>query len=396
MSLPTVQRFLLYVFIFSINFEIYDPIGLGFLSISKIIGLLYFASLLPEINHYLALDRIRIFIFPIFFFFLLLLLLSIININPYSNKFFDFTTFQNLVFFWLIINHDRRDPGILDKSLFIFALGGISIAVLYFFEIGIEYHSVTGRVTIFDDNENKVGLKTGIAIIILFLAVVQNTFRLPKFRFLFLIPIPLMITLTAETGSRIAMLSLVFSFMLSVFLFKKKHFISKMVLLILGFFASSLLLEYILQNEVLRFRILRTLQEGNLGGRELVWPNVLTLIQDSYFLGVGIPGYESFAIQVFGEFKSPHNVILEVLAYTGIIGLFLYLIFLSRLLFTSYKYYIKSGVILPMILFVPVLGMLLSAQLLHQKIGYLIFAFAASRVFYIKKVQATKSIPART
>jgi O-antigen ligase len=87
---------------------------------------------------------------------------------------------------------------------------------------------------------------------------------------------------------------------------------------------------------------------------------------------------------ITGAFYSPHNVILEVLSYTGITGLFFYVLFLYRIFKISLKKYKKDGSLLQLLLLIPILGLLLSGQLLAVKIGYVIFAFCVSRKFSIK------------
>jgi O-antigen ligase len=130
-----------------------------------------------------------------------------------------------------------------------------------------------------------------------------------------------------------------------------------------------------MQSEVLKFRLLQSTQEGDLSGREIIWQTVLHLIKRSPILGVGNTGYAYFMQTNFGSVTSPHNVILEVLCLTGITGLFLYLIFLYRIFKISLNRYKMDGFLLPLMLIIPILGLLFSGQILAVKIGWVIFAY---------------------
>ncbi len=99
---------------------------------------------------------------------------------------------------------------------------------------------------------------------------------------------------------------------------------------------------------------------------------------------MGQTGYIEYTNFNFGMYKSPHNVILEVLAYTGIIGLFFYLLFVFTAFFQSFPIFIKTKNIVPLVFLLPVLGLLVSGQILVVKLCWFILAYAASRRYYIK------------
>ena len=132
-----------------------------------------------------------------------------------------------------------------------------------------------------------------------------------------------------------------------------------------------------MQHEVFRMRLMYTLQEGDTSGREIIWRNILPLIRDNPLFGVGTVGYETYSIMVFGELKSPHNVFLEILSYTGILGLSIYIVFLYRIVAKSFKMYTKMNLVLPMLLLIPVFVSIASMQILNVKTGWIIFAYIA-------------------
>ena len=138
-----------------------------------------------------------------------------------------------------------------------------------------------------------------------------------------------------------------------------------------------------LAKEKIMDRLQSSVGEGDIGGRQEIWLKVIPIIENNPLFGVGKTGYSQYALGVFNKFFSPHNVLLEILIYTGIIGLSIFSYFLFRLVKQSYSYYIATGFLLSLLLFSPVFGLILSGQILGKKIVFIIFAFAASRIFYL-------------
>jgi len=377
--LSKIQNITLYLFFFSINFEVWDPFNTeGFFSISKLTGIIYFLTVLPQIKQFLATKYIKPVLGPVWLFFILLTLISLININPVSSSFFDFSIFLNIVLFWILINHERKVPGILARGLFSFALGSIALSVLYYFGVGVEVEYYEGRLSLFGDNANIIGMRMSISVIILLLTIVQNHFYLNKIRFLLIAAIPLMLKLMAETGSRIAFISFAVMFSLGVLLIKTKKTWHKLIVLVFGGILFAAIIQYVTDSEVLMFRLLKTYEKGDLAGRDIIWQDIIPLIKENPIFGVGETGYAAYVQQFFRSAKSPHNVIVEVLSYTGILGLFTYLLFVFRSCIFGWKAYKFKKNILSLLLFIPVLGLLLSGQILTNKIGWAIFAYATA------------------
>ena len=79
----------------------------------------------------------------------------------------------------------------------------------------------------------------------------------------------------------------------------------------------------------------------------------------------------------FGGYADPHNVIIAVFCYTGIIGLLVFLIFFFRIIANAIKRNKYGGELLPIILLIPILGMVLTGQIFVQKIIWILFAYIA-------------------
>ena len=372
-----VQNIALCIFFFSINFEVWDPFDTGGLfSVSKLTGLIYFGSRLASDGQFIISCGLKYFITPIWIYFVLLTLVSFWNINEVSSSFIDFSLFQNIVLFWLLLSHDRKKPGVLGKGMLSYAFGALVLSLCFYAGIGIEY--VGGRVTLFGDNANVIAMHMSISTAIFILAVVQNQFHLSGLRFMLLAPIPIMLKLMAETGSRVAFISFASMFITGGVLLKAQKTFHKIIILalVLGAFFCTML--YILQSDILMTRLTMISEIGDLAGREVIWEELVPLIRDNPICGVGKTGYVQFTNRVFYESDSPHNVVIEVLCYTGIIGLIVYLSFIWRIAKRAFVAYETSGMLLPLLLLIPIAGLILSGQLLTVKVGWIIFAYVVS------------------
>lgn len=303
--------------------------------------------------------------------------------NPFSSNFLDITILLNIFLFWVMVNHERLDSGVLLKGMFSFSLGAIVLTFLYNAGIGIEYSG--GRVSIFGDNENAIAVRLSIAVIILIYIVVSDALSFKWWRYLLLLPIPLMLPFMFETGSRKAFIGFVGAFVVGIFLYKSKQNWYKILVVVCAVIASSYFIELLLDSDILYSRLLKTKEEGSLGGREFIWSNILSFIQDNIIWGAGKTGYHKFSIQTFGGITSPHNVLFEVLAYTGIIGLSMYLYFIVKATWQAFRGYKINGFLLPFLLLIPTWGLILGGQALEGKMVWATLAFAVSTIFVNKK-----------
>lgn len=373
--LKQVQMVALCIFFFSINFEMFEPFSSITWSVSRFTGILYFVTLIPEIKFFLRTDRIGNILLTIWIFFGFLTLMSLLNINEVSKEYFNISIFQNILLFWFLANHARKDYLILEKGMLFFALGTIVFSIMYIIGYGVEYEE--GRLTMFKENQNALGISMCIGIMILLLFVVQNKIQLGRWRYLFLAFLPLMVVFLFETGSRKAFLSLVASFITGVILLKTNKISGKLVAMLLGMLGLIALGILLMQSDVLRDRLLDTAQKGDLSQRDVIWSKVMPTIIENPFFGVGNTGYDLYSVITFGgTMMSPHNVILEVLSLTGITGLLIYFTYLYQVLMRSYKAYTTNGLLLPILLSFPMLSLIVSGQILTSKLGWIIFAYS--------------------
>jgi len=377
-KLKNFQNTALYIFFFSINFEVWDPLNTGgSFSISKLTGFLYFATLLPQIEFFLKGKGYLRFLRPLWFFFIYLTLISFLNINSLSSSYFSFSIFQNIILFVLLINHARKIPGILQKAFFSFALGSFILSVLFSLNIGVTYD--LGRIRLFGDNENEIGLRMSVSLIYLLFLITKDPFKFRKKKYFLILLLPSMLSLLVATGSRVAFISFALCFLAGLALIKTRTIHTKILILVVGIIIGILIMNYVLSSEILYQRLVASIKEQDLSDRNIIWQTLIPLINNNVFFGVGLTGYELYCFKVFGRIISPHNVIIEVLCYTGIIGLLSYSWLLYKIAQVSWQKYRLNGDLIQLILLIPVLGMILSGQQLMSKISWVLLAFAISR-----------------
>ena len=373
-----MQNLTLYLFFFSINFEVWDPFTTGGnFSISKLVGYLYIITILPQIGFFLSGKRLGSFLRPLWIFFIYLTIISFLNINSFDVSYFNFSIFQNIILLIVLVNHAKKVPGIIQKGFIGFALGSATIALLFTAGIGITHD--LGRIRIFGDNENAIGIRMCISIIFLSFLVIQNPLQLSKKRFLLFFLIPSMFLLLIATGSRVAFISFSLCFLSGLVLIKPQRANSKILIFALGLMIAFLLINYVLSSSILYDRLINSVQERDLSDRNIIWKSLIPLIKANPIFGVGTTGYSLYSYKIFGKVISPHDVLIEVLCYAGIIGLLIYLYFLYKILHVSWKKYRLNGNAIQVLLLIPVLGLILSGQLLTTKIGWVLFAFAIGR-----------------
>jgi len=373
------QRIALYLFFISINFEMWDPFNSqNTFSIAKLTALIYFISIIPQFRQFIRIDALKPVLFPIWIFFGLLTIMSAFNVNELSTEFFYTSIFLNMTFFWLLINHARKDYLILEKGMLSFALGSFALTVLFFAGIGVTY--VDKRLSMFGENSNVLGVMASLSTLILLANAIQNRLNMGWYRYIFVLMIFPMLIFIGESGSRVAIIAFVMAFLTGTILYKTKSKVGKAGILIGSAVILILAGIMLMQSEVMVQRLENTSNSGEIGSRDRIWKAVFPIIENNPVLGVGRTGYDFESTFLFGRPFSPHNVILEIMCYTGIVGLLIYLYFLFQVYNTGYQTYKRNGWLLPILLAIPISGLILSGQILQFKIGWTIFAYIVGSI----------------
>jgi len=237
----------------------------------------------------------------------------------------------------------------------------------------------------FGQNANNLGLQASITLLILFYIIIYNKLGFGKNRYILLILFPFLLNLMISTGSRVGFLSFFLGFIVLLDPFKYVISTKKAIVILLIIIAVILIWQFYLKESFVIKRLLNSLIKGDLSNRDLIWGNVIKIIKCHPYLGVGKTGYAAEINKLMGSVTSPHNVFLEVLCYTGWVGLIVFLGFFIQIIIVTFRSYRNQGELLPLVLLVPVFGMTLSAQIFNQKICWVLFAYIASRSLMVNK-----------
>ena len=143
------------------------------------------------------------------------------------------------------------------------------------------------------------------------------------------------------------------------------------------------------RDSVLFSRLSNVINANDISARDLIWYKIGDIMKENNFIfGIGKTGYEFFMARSFffeDSVDSPHNVFLEVFAYTGIFGLLTFIIFISRIFNDAIKQRNFNGNNLPMALIIPITVFLFSGQIFNQKIFWILFAFMVHSPFSANK-----------
>ncbi len=388
-NLLSIQNFALYCYFFSIIFESFDIFGLG--SVSFFTGIFYISIVMPSILNLVRLNNNLYFIWPLLVFIIYLSLVSLVNVNEFSAKIFDFQMILNVCIFFIIINHVKKDNKVIEKAFFAFFYSAFFGSVMLILGIGTEISDEglrPGRVMFYGSGPNELGIKLASALAIGCVFVFQRKFGYGKIqKAIFLICLPIIFYAISQTGSRTAIsvpfLALLVWFFARILASKYKMIAIVSGLSILTIIAVPLVI-FAMQSDVLVDRFLRTgaADFGTQNGRFFLWIGYFSLIQENLIFGNGISGFEKISQDFFGFVESPHNVILEVVLYSGLIGLFFYTIFLYRCFYTGYKLYKDNNELLPILLIPSVVAYIMFLQALSEKIVWLILAYIIATYLY--------------
>lgn len=370
-----LQYFFVCLFFFSLNFEIFSPF-MEDMSVSKMAAFLYIlGTLRSPLNTILNVSRIRVVLASVFIMGGFMVVSSILN---GCHKVFDFSLFLNIMMFWLLLNHYRRDSRIFDEGLLWFSLSASFVGILFMFGVGVSFEEQSGRFTMFGDNENGVGIKMAIGILFMVNYTLNHTRDHPIYKpWLLALTIPMVVLLIA-TASRTAVIVLALGIILFVIFRPASSHWLRFLWLVIGAIVIYYGIVLISEQELLMARFVLTAEEGSLSERDSIWLMYWKLIQENIFLGVGFTGGEGIAKRVFGEVRSPHNVFVEVALYSGILGFIPFLYFVYFLYRNAFMYLRHEKNLCPIMMSIGLAGMLLGGQALNVKLFWTMAAFAIS------------------
>lgn len=381
-----LRRFLIFLVGVSIPF---NNVAFSFAGRNWSLGLIasavYILTMLPDINKISRIVSYGKYIFNLLWFAILLTLLNFIHANYYGTPIIPTTMFMCSVLFYIMLLHNLLDIGVARRCMYGMALGSVMMAICLLCGIGVEFDD-DSRLQMFGENSNSLGVYTCVGAIILFNDfIIRDRLNIKKFRFVLLLAyIPIVILLFA-TGSRVAFISFVLSFVVGVAFFKPRATRRKLIVVLLSMCIAFVL--YLISQKadfVIFERLLSTAQEGNISGREHILKTLWPYAIKHLLWGVGQTGYVQISQEALGGVLvtvgtiygiSPHNVLVEILLYTGIWGLILYVSFWYKTIGCAKWIFKESMNIQPIVLFIPILGCVLSGQILYAKWAFVIYAY---------------------
>lgn len=374
-SIQNIQYFFVCLFFASLNFEVFSPIVENF-SVAKLSALLYMGASMLTPGLLFSTKNIKLPLIAIWVMFSLMVISSLIHMED-NDSVFDTTLFLNIIMFWLLLNHQRRDNRVFHDGFLWFSISSFLVGVLYFLNIGVTINEDM-RVVVFGENANGLGIKMSVGSLFLLNYCLNHSEEKPINSPWLLVMLVPMLSLLFATASRISILVLSAGVILFVLLRPMKRRSMKMLWLLLGIAVLHYGFQIVTKQEVLMTRIERTIYDGSVSGRDYIWAKYIDVIEEHPILGVGFHGTDQYALGVFGKTLSPHNVIIEVALYSGIFGLLFFLVFLFCVFKDAWLYRKRKYNLGPLIVVMAIVGMVMSGQALGVKLFWTIAAYAIS------------------
>ena len=234
---------------------------------------------------------------------------------------------QAFIFFWALANLLRRDH-ILRAGLWSFVIACVIRAALPLIGIGRTGEEVwTGgeRITAFGQNANWSAKLLAMGVIVLVGLMYVHPRAPKKLRWLGLAAIAGMGVAIVDTGSRGGLLAL--SVALLAFAFGPSSGRSLWAMVrnaFIGVASIAFLVGASMQSELMRNRFEDTAETGTMAGREVLWPTLWGMFLEKPYTGWGTVNNQFELADRISEQehlkRDSHNLILEVLTTTGVVG----------------------------------------------------------------------------
>ena len=382
-TVTSIEDVALYLYVFSLNFESTGIFNTGGnFSLAKASGLIYLGVILLKSKKYLLLTRsVLYYLSPACILYILITLTSLFYASALRIELFNITLALNIIIFYIIINHGLHNINALNRGVLFFAFGALLISVLGLLGINFDIDN-DGRLSVLDANANEQAIKSCTAFFIFLSLYLNKSSNKKLLRLILPVFLPLLLAFIIDTGSRSALVSLMLGVMFLIPLYKGKSILFKAVvnLIVIGLVVYAF---YLIQSSDMFLRRLDTDLRGDtslfqFGGRLIIWQSYLPLIQEYGVFGLGKTGFQYEANKIFGAAFSPHNVLLEVMLYAGIIGLLSYVLILYKVFNAAWRSYRLTKNQLPILILTPLIVMIAANQMLDVKLGWYIMSIVIS------------------
>lgn len=388
LSAFNIRRYLIFLYGASTCFGTFALVGSSRnFTLSFILAVLYMLSLIPFLKRIpVALYRYRRYVWLPIVFFALLCVMNIFYATEHSVPMVPIPMLSCIVMFIFMLLHSIYDSQALSWGLYGSMFGAIILSILFMLGIGVYVEVGVAmeegqRMSMFGQNQNGLGFMMARSIsVTLMLVIFYDQLNLKTFRFVSFVPMIFMGSLLLAAASRAAFVALILSLLVIILLHKTQNRFSRLLLFIVGICGVWYGLHTMAESGSLLFeRLMSTVEDGHTSGRTDIWRALLPRLVEHPILGVGQTGYAEVSQRalagMYSAGFSPHNVLIEVFAYTGLVGLFIMLLFWSRIGVAAWNSYKHNNNLVPILLLIPILLAIMTGQVLASKMAWLSYAY---------------------
>lgn len=345
-NVPPIIRYLFYLLIFAIPFETASTETVSIIgSIPMIIGMgLTVAALLqPRVCFNPPPLAFWCFVGYYVVFLALGMTEHLDYVRPVLSRLSTFA--QMLLLMWICFNLFRY-PAISKNAFLIFVIACAVLSLLHI--VGVGTVSVgQGRSTTFGDNANTAGVTLSLGLIAL-VGITYGRIMVESRMALFAwMAFPIMGTAIIMTGSRGALVALVFG--IALLIIRDGDWRTKLKITLIVGLAISFLAFTALTDDGMRTRLERAFYQGDTAGRDKIHALAWMMVYEKPVLGWG-PVYNTVELgsRLGRTTRDPHSLYLTVLTETGLLGSILFFSGLGLLVRASWKARVQIEGALPM------------------------------------------------
>ncbi len=393
----SVRRFLVFVVGLSMPFNNVAVIP-GF-SLGLVSSAIYFLAMLGQVGKWNILgSRYGGFLWNIPLYVLLLFIMNLVNYCGYNTPIFPFSTFMCFVLMGFLLAHGLYDRKALSYCLYGLAFGGILMAVFFALKIGVEIDE-NMRLVMFGENSNALGIYMGLSsMVILNDFILNDELGLGRWRLLFIFAFIPIVGLLVATASRTAFFIFALSVIIIIAFYPEKSIFRKIAFMAFGIGCCVLMVSLLENSDSLIWqRLTSTIEEKNTSGRTEITEALIPYVFESPIWGYGVTGYVDVAKEALNHISiidgvyygfSPHNVIVEVLLYTGVIGLVMWLAVWWNIGKEAFIMFRRKRILMPVLMCIPILACVLSGQILSAKWAFILYAYIMVEFYYYRNASS--------
>src|SRR5690625_4420990 len=344
-SLYKLKIFFLLVFVATLGYEYWDPIGIrSSFTVTRFFGLLYALFAITDFrNNFRITKNNKALVLSGLFLWLWIMLITVFKSVVYHvEPSLVFSLLQVVVLFWLVYNDVERRPKLKLGLFLAFVVGVFSISILLTLGIGLEasggleVDSIDAtRIYFMGMNPNGMGALASLAVLLLFYLVFSGKIWGKKTYFLLALT-PNLLLLIGASGSRGAFFMVLLGLAVYFGLKKASAFI-KVFYLIFGVVAIFFILDYLGDFEKLQSRLTSTYETRDTGNRFELWQAALGILAENPLFGVGFNGL-SIEMARNSSNTTAHNVFIDFALMGGIIAFMLFINIIRILLKRSWSF----------------------------------------------------------